>query len=269
MNSKLIHSRVALSVSESPDQEMLGFGKQHTHDASIELATQLLSLSAELSYGGDLRPSGLTFELINVAYRYRENEALAHRRPALTNFLAWPVYVSFSDESLIERLSLDQRIVQTSFLGIDGSLQKQFSISARERFVPTPEQWRRGLSSMRRYSNSHMTARVVMGGAVDNYKGVMPGIAEEALLALEARKPLFLIGGLGGCARDICENMGLCKPAQNQRNWPSRGRFSGQNVRYLNNGLSDEEKVILANTVFVEEASVIIMRGLIRLAGNG
>ena len=122
---------------------------------------------------------------------------------------------------------------------------------------------------MRRYSNSHMTARVVMGGAVDNYKGVMPGIAEEALLALEARKPLFLIGGLGGCARDICENMGLCKPAQNQRNWPSRGRFSGQNVRYLNNGLSDEEKVILANTVFVEEASVIIMRGLIRLAGNG
>jgi len=33
----------------------------------------------------------------------------------------------------------------------------------------------------------------------------MPGIAEETYLSLEAQQPVFVLGGFGGCARDIAE----------------------------------------------------------------
>ena len=31
----------------------------------------------------------------------------------------------------------------------------------------------------------------------------LPGVAEEALLALRESRPLYVLGGFGGCARDI------------------------------------------------------------------
>lgn len=34
------------------------------------------------------------------------------------------------------------------------------------------------------------------GGQVDKYKGAMPGIAEEAILSLRAKQPLFIMGAL-------------------------------------------------------------------------
>ena len=52
---------------------------------------------------------------------------------------------------------------------------------------------------MRRTMLAQTNARILLGGRVENYKGVMPGIAEEALLSLQVGQPLFLLGGFGGC----------------------------------------------------------------------
>lgn len=57
---------------------------------------------------------------------------------------------------------------------------------------------------------SDSDARVVIGGRVEGYKGAMPGIAEEVLLSLKAGKPIFLVGGFGGCTRDLAETLGQC-----------------------------------------------------------
>jgi len=46
---------------------------------------------------------------------------------------------------------------------------------------------------------------------LEGYRGTIPGIAEEASLSLEAGQPLFLVGGFGGCARDIAETLGLAE----------------------------------------------------------
>lgn len=39
-------------------------------------------------------------------------------------------------------------------------------------------------------------ARIILGGQVDKYKGAMPGIAEEAILSLRTKQPLFIMGAL-------------------------------------------------------------------------
>jgi hypothetical protein len=44
-------------------------------------------------------------------------------------------------------------------------------------------------------------ARIMMGGRVSGHQGKYPGLLEEAYLTLCAGKPLYLVGGFGGCAR--------------------------------------------------------------------
>src|ERR1700752_4109286 len=69
---------------------------------------------------------------------------------------------------------------------------------------------------MRKRMTEDCDARILLGGKVSGFEGSMPGIAEEALLAFEAKKPLFLLGGFGGCARDIIAELG------HHEGWPRR-----------------------------------------------
>ena len=55
-------------------------------------------------------------------------------------------------------------------------------------------------------------ARIVLGGRVAGYKGRMPGIAEEALLSLQAQQPVFLLGGFGGLRPRHRGNYRACGP---------------------------------------------------------
>jgi hypothetical protein len=43
-------------------------------------------------------------------------------------------------------------------------------------------------------------ARILLGGSVDRYSGFIPGIFEEALVTLEKRRPVYILGGFGGAA---------------------------------------------------------------------
>jgi hypothetical protein len=40
---------------------------------------------------------------------------------------------------------------------------------------------------------------------VTGFKGKYPGLLEEALLAMRSDKPLYLVGGFGGCTRAIVD----------------------------------------------------------------
>ena len=76
---------------------------------------------------------------------------------------------------------------------------------------PTEDEWTKGLTAMRTVMRSDIQARIVLGGRVEGYKGAMPGIAEETCLSLEAGQPVFVLGGFGGCARDVAETVGLAE----------------------------------------------------------
>jgi hypothetical protein len=59
-------------------------------------------------------------------------------------------------------------------------------------------------------------ARVVLGGKTEGYGGFLPGILEEALITLENRCPLYVLGGFGGAAeilaRALLEAGDQCPP---------------------------------------------------------
>ena len=135
---------------------------------------------------------------------------------------------------------------------------------------PDQEEWAKGLTAMRTVMRGDIRARIVLGGRIDGYKGAGPGIAEEAWLSLEARQPVFLLGGFGGCARDIAETIGLAdRWAGSREEWAGRNRFRKYSADDLRNGLSADENGILARTPHIQEAVVLVSRGLRRLVVKG
>jgi hypothetical protein len=258
---------VAISISESTDMNVLGLGNEHLVDAMAEVARHLLAMGTRLMYGGDLRPGGFTEILFELVARYRRDADLEDERMAVTNVLAWPVHITLSNERLEELSEGLRGVAELVYLSVEGN-----AISADDRLKmasvqPENDEWIIGLTSMREFVTSVTDARIVLGGRVDDFKGRMPGIAEEALDAMKARKPLFLLGGFGGCSRDIAEDLGL-KPLSSlgRRQWAGRYNFVGLSAASLNNGLDDKENETLAMTQYVDEAITLILRGLLRNA---
>lgn len=70
----------AISVSDSPDLAILGFGESHLRNAMADLALFMLAEGMNLVYGGDLREHGFTTCFINSHFAIigtaavRENE---------------------------------------------------------------------------------------------------------------------------------------------------------------------------------------------------
>lgn len=256
---------VALSVSDSPDLQSLGLSDGHLRDAVRHIATQLLAGCNRLSYGGDLRPGGFTEILGEPLRRYRGTGA------GVTNYLAWPVHAGMETGELADGVpSGCLGDVRVTLLDLDGA-EVHIRDHKRAGRPPTGEEWSVGLTAMRRVACAGADALVALGGKTDRYKGVMPGVAEEVLLALEARKPVFLLGGFGGCACGIAETMGLVMSRGTllvrSETWDS-GEFTGYGHASLLNGLRPDENNVLAETAHAGQAASLILRGLGRLAAG-
>ncbi len=260
--------RVAISASESPDITAFGLSEGHLRDAMAGLALQVLAADMDIVYGGDLRKHGLTELLFELVTRYTPPEDVG-RRTRVTNHLAWPVHIAMSIkqiECLVAELRGMAKLVLIGNDGVPMTLQTRRGLSTRE---SSTKEWIAGLTAMRRHQRSCTDARIVLGGRVAGYQGRMPGVAEEALLSIRARQPLFLVGGFGGSTRDVAETLELAKPwSGSRRNWSGQGEFERWIGNGLNNGLSRKENETLATTPFIEQAIVLILRGLYRLKAN-
>ena len=263
MNTLLHPSRaIAASISDSPDTDGLGVSVDHVWDTFIELVIELLASGVDLAYGGDLRERGFTEVLLELAGRYRRPGQTTVR---VTNYLAWPVHIRMSMSDLDDVADSVHHVAHLALVGLNGtrmSVAERRELPSRE---PDENDWRSGLTAMRMLMRAETSARIAIGGQVENYKGTMPGIAEEALLSLRAKQPLFLVGGFGGCTRDIAETLGLVDPWRRPRDWPKRRLFEDYSGDDLMNGLTAEENRTLAHTRFVDQARQLVMLGLYRL----
>lgn len=257
---------IAISISESPDMSALGLSQAHLEDAMAEIARHLLALGARLIYGGDLREDGFTQLLFELVARHRRDADQGDQRFSARNFLAWPVHILKPITDLKKLATVLDNLAELVLLDING---KEISFQARAGMAnqqPSANEWSRGLTAMRQTMRQFSHARIVLGGRVEGYKGTMPGIAEESLLALEAGQPLFLLGGFGGCARDIAETMGLIPRWPGSRgDWPFRGQFMQFKAGDCKNGLTDEEIQTLAKTPHIDQAIGLILRGLLKI----
>lgn len=255
---------VAISISEAPDMGVIGMGREHLDDAMTETARHMLALGARLAYGGDLRKDGFSRLLFELVSRHRRDAKKMDRDVGVINYLAWPVHSSMSWEAISELSDTLKGTAELACLQLDGSVM---SLVERRDLIPpvvTHEDWFSGLTSMRRQMVASSTARIVLGGRTEAYKGRYPGIAEEALCSLEAKQPLFILGGFGGCARDITIALGSKRPVTTA-GWEGLDLFLRYGNDDLRNGLSDAENRELYVTPYIDQAITLVIRGMLRL----
>ncbi len=260
---------IGISVSESPDLRVLGLSDGHLRDAMAEIALHVLASGRSLAYGGDLRQHGFTELLFELVGRYR-NHPLHDGTIVVTDYLAWPVHIRMTSSELAAFAADHEVAVRLVFLADDGerlAWEQRLKLPGHE---PDDEEWTKGLTAMRTVMRRDTRARIVLGGRVTGYKGTMPGIAEETYLSLQGGQPVFVLGGFGGCSRDIAETMGFAERWPGSRgDWAGRERFRPYSPDDLRNGLSREENVVLARTPHIQEALALVSRGLRRAVGKG
>lgn len=273
---------VAISISESPDSSSLGIGKAMFEDLSVELARHLLVSGAHLVYGGDLRPGGFTELFKDLAYQYGIYEKDKTLKNYFTNYLAWPIYIGMTPATQAEYKSCRVHCQKAAIPDI-------IPVALRDLMVPptTVENmyyWAESLRAMRQEMESHIDARIILGGRITGFKGYMPGLYEEATYAAKANHPLFLLGGFGGASArliqlikgetsseelfaECCSNhsyqdfVSYLNKEKEEMNFKALDVFSN-NMDVLKNGLLKEDNERLFVTTNVTEIIALVLKGL-------
>ena len=261
---------LGISVSDSPDLPQLGLLEEHLRLALGEIARTVLVLGGKLSYGGNLDPAGYTGFLLSELKRYGRRDrplsvilaASEHQRTTLSSLRSWE-----------KELGLYGKLIC-----LDASGQVVSAQSGRGRtLLGEPRNIAAALGAMRTFACAVSDARVLIGGRRTGFQGVMPGIIEEALIALESHKPLYLAGGFGGATSDIVRFLseaaaGLLTGSGHsyslQRDALTRlktaiGKGGWSSLR---NGLDESENRRLATTHRASEVAALVSLGLGRLA---
>lgn len=201
--SSLHGMHVALSISESDDIGHFGVSPLHLVSTMIEVARHALCHGAVLAYGGDLRERrqhGFTRQLFELVRAY--DDLGRPRLERIQNFLAYHVAAELPRDEESRLIAL-----ATFLKPLPTALAERFQLApATRQTIPddTPDHRyirARCLTAMREAMCQATDARILIGGRVAGHQGKYPGLLEEASLTLGAGKPLYLLGGFGGCAR--------------------------------------------------------------------
>jgi hypothetical protein len=266
--------RLALSVSESADLTRLGFVEDHFRLALAEIARVVLVSGGSIAYGGHLRHDGYTVFLVGEQEKYSPVE-----RP-MQVCLAWTEHREMTDKAWDDAMMSMGTAAEAIFLDIDGQPvpRGKGTAPADETNLPA-----RALTAMRRYMAAQYDGRVLLGGKQHGFKGEMPGIMEEAILTVQAAKPLYLAGGFGGATLALAQCLdercaAFCPvdteaPADDPRTLTALKVFASMandnGWSLLRNGLTPDENLRLAVTHRPGEIAELVCLGLGRLGMGG
>jgi SLOG cluster2 len=208
MNERPLANRaVNISISESDESVQRGFPIWQVNRVTLQVTTSLFGQGASLVFGHDWREDGVMQAIHGFAMQVQppvplspvETQTSGH--PLLKNILPWPDKPVLAREDL-ERLASTLRVEEA---GLPAELER-FESEGRTLRTSDPL-YRylraRGLTHLRHRLNAESEARLSIGGRTEGFAGRYPGIVEEALLAVQEGKPLFLAGFLGGAARHV------------------------------------------------------------------
>lgn len=216
---------VGFSLSYQRDNLLArGLGLEHLRELLLRLARPLLRHGVNLAYGGHWKETedNFTYDLLRLISNELEDQNTANpddeAEPIgrMFNHVAWPHYLGITPAVEAQWVNCC-RIVRVSqadagVLPDDTASDDEASAgSDRAMFNAAAT-----LSGMRRLAMSGTTisipgrsrpemvpridAKVILGGKLEKFSGWLPGIFEEALLALENNVPLYILGGFGGAA---------------------------------------------------------------------
>ncbi len=280
---------IGISISDPSTEEIINIRQDNTHLAHLsqDIARHLLARGATVIYGGDLRKDGFTEYIFNEAQTLQTRLQSQHIH--INNYIAWPIYKN--DNVEVKNWKANYRPV-ASMIEVPPPLDVKDLIPNDDLFLsPTNAQnlfvWSRCLTEMRNIMIKKCDIRICSGGRHFGYKGKMPGVLEEIIIAIEMKRPLFLLGGFGGVTASVCKliqkgtiSQELTYDWQVQNNSGYKELldfYSSRNIKYsvdytslaeilkienLNNGLSKEDNYVLFNTPFIDEALHLILKGL-------
>jgi SLOG cluster2 len=196
LQRSLVGLRVGISISETAEMPARGFSAAGMERLTLTFTQALLGEGARLAFGHDWRQHGVMESLCSYAVDElpRSGEA---SDPALLNLIPWPSQTTLSP-GLLARLEGALEVRQA---GLPEELQPRAgrTIGPEDRAYLTS----RGLSHLRHELTRVCGARIGIGGRTAGFSGRYPGVIEEALFALGARQPLYLVGLLGGSSEAV------------------------------------------------------------------
>lgn len=283
----MLNKNIGISISEPLNEELIQYGqnKSHLDRLSQTVAKYILGGGATLIYGGDLRKNGYTEQLLMEAAILKDR--LKSEAIHLINYISWPIYLNDTNEVKEWKAKYNGMLTMKE-VDIDETVKKLVNDS--KTFV-SPDSvdnwyaWSKSLTKMRYSMIKECNARVCAGGRSFGYKGKMPGVLEEVLIAAELKCPIYLLGGFGGVVHSICELIeGANEVETLTEEWQinnnlgysdilTRYEDNNEKIDYsliadqlknidLNNGLTSDENERLFNTVYVEEAVQLVLKGL-------
>lgn len=283
----LMGKKVGISISEPALAELMQMGQNENHLLRLSqmTANYLLGRGATLIYGGDLRKNGFTDQLLQEAQILEDR--LRTQVIHLKNYISWPLYLKDTQEvkewKAKYRNLLEIKEVEMDEIGA-------MLVQSEKKFIEADTIdncwiYSKSLSKMRYELIADCEARICAGGRKSDYKGKMPGVLEEILIAIESGCPLYLLGGFGGIVHDVCgvlENKTIPESLTEQWQIAHNPGYSDLLKKYedeherinyeeigdmlkdyeLKNGLTKEENEILFHTVYIDEALQLILKGL-------
>lgn len=208
MNERPLAKRaINLSISESDESRRRGFPVWQVNRVTLQVTTSLFGQGASVVFGHDWREDGVMQAIHGFAMQVQPPvplspvETRVSGYPLLKNILPWPDKPVLSREDL-ERLASTLRVEES---GLPAEIEDFESEGRRLRTSDPLYRYlrARGLTHLRHRLNAESDARLCIGGRTEGSAGRYPGVIEEALLAIQERKPLFLAGLLGGAARQV------------------------------------------------------------------
>ena len=211
---------ITVSISDSGDAQRYGLSREHFDTLTDEIHLYLLLAGLKIAYGGALKgefsgASNVTlrlFELVRTYSKLAEGVSAAPLNGAILNVAPWPLRLSYGDAEWKLFAGNIARFEEGPRPDLPWSDDAIFPPAGGTRPLgsDTPQRryaWARGLSAMRERITALSQARLVIGGRMEGFAGLVPGVVEEAWLSLAQKKPLYVVGGLGGAARAVSDQL--------------------------------------------------------------
>ncbi|MDP4143001.1 MAG: TIR domain-containing protein [Bacillota bacterium] len=286
-NQSIKDKKICISISETSRQDSK-LKLYALKDVMVELIRYILALNGRLVYSGNLIYENDDYNLfksmISILEEYQSeylNNAEAIDDKKIINYLAYPLWESI-DKSERSKYKKFIGLVEVKHFDIE-DIKSLFEGSNLENKYA----WSKYLSKMREQMIKNIDFHIVMGGKCTDFKGKYPGILEEFLLSIKNNKPIFLLGGFGGCSREIINLLNgqdssilsnnnfkefidyYNNREVNKINYDDVKEFiKSRNIEELNNGLSDEENKTLFHSQNALEILQLVLKGIHKLSDN-
>ena len=186
----------------------------------LRLAGQLLRHGANLAYGGDFIPDGTLHQVVHAAEEVPDELVERRDNRRIRNYQGFPSFHSTQNRK--HRSQEEHHVEFLELHTLSEAKLEELRVPRRKWFPALPMKksdtyhpkhhlaWALSLFRMRARLMEDIHALVVLGGKDDGQSwGRFSGIAEEVMLALALRKPVYVLGGLGGAALAVGRLLGL------------------------------------------------------------